>query len=328
MFADVRQSISDWIFRASVPEVSPVTLVQRRIFILPTRQGYVFAFTVLLLLLASINYTLSLGFILTFLLASMAGVAMLHTWRNLAHLKLRPGRCEPVFAGDGATFGVTVETPSQTRFAIAVRRRGEEPVFADIVVGETAAIAIPVATPRRGLVRCGRLEVFTRYPVGLFHAWSYVEFNLNIVVYPRPDPAAGSPPTQSRSESEEGIPIPGDEEFNMLRSYRPGDAPKLIAWKALAREQGLLTKEFSATASSELWLDWEDARATDNEARLSVLAYWIIQAERFGQSYGLRIPGATIAPARGELHRNRCLEALALFDLPDYLVEKAQQRVR
>ena len=32
----------------------------------------------------------------------------------------------------------------------------------------------------------------------------------------------------------------------MLRAYRPGDAPKLIAWKALAREQGLLTKEFSA----------------------------------------------------------------------------------
>ena len=149
MLADLRQSISDWIFRASVPEAAPVTLVQRRIFILPTRQGYVFAFTVLLLLLASINYTLSLGFVLTFLLASMAGVAMLHTWRNLAHLKLRPGRCDPVFAGEGAHFGITVETPSQTRFAIAVRRRGEEPVYADIVVHETAAIPLPVPTPQR-----------------------------------------------------------------------------------------------------------------------------------------------------------------------------------
>jgi len=100
LFADLRQSISDWIFRASVPEASPVTLVQRRIFILPTRQGYTFAFTVMVLLVASINYALSLGFVLTFTLVSMAGVAMLHTWRNLAHLKLRPGRCDPVFAGD------------------------------------------------------------------------------------------------------------------------------------------------------------------------------------------------------------------------------------
>ena len=102
----------------------------------------------------------------------------------------------------------------------------------------------------------------------------------------------------------------------MLRVYRPGDAPKLIAWKALAREQGLLTKEFSATASSELWLDWDDARAADVEARLSVLTHWVLQAERFGQGYGLRIPGTVIAPARGEAHRTRCLEALALFRAP------------
>ncbi len=314
MFADLRQSISDWIFRASVPEASPVTLVQRRIFILPTRQGYVFALTVLVLLLASINYTLSLGFLLTFLLASMAGVAMLHTWRNLAHLKLRPGRCDPVFAGETAHFGITVETPSQTRFAIAVRRRGEEPVYSDIEPHETAPIALPMATPRRGLVRCGRLEVYTRYPVGFFHAWSYVEFNLAVIVYPKPDPFAGTPPAQSRSDSEEGIPIAGDEEFNMLRSYRAGDAPKLIAWKALAREQGLLSKEFSATASSELWLDWDEAHARDLEARLSVLCHWVLQADRFGQSYGLRIPGTVIAPSRGDMHRARCLEALALFD--------------
>jgi uncharacterized protein (DUF58 family) len=256
---------------------------------------------------------LSLGFVLTFTLVSMAGVAMLHTWRNLAHLKLRPGRCDPVFAGETAHFGITVETPAQTRFAIAMRRKGDDPVYADVAPAETAALLLPALTPRRGLLRCGRVEVFTRYPVGLFHAWSYVDFNLHVIVYPKPDPMAGTPPAQSRSASEEGIPVAGDEEFNMLRSYRPGDAPKLIAWKALAREQGLLTKEFSAMASSELWLDWQEAHGPDVEHRLSVLTHWVIQAERFGQSYGLRLPGVKIPPARGEAHRTRCLEALALF---------------
>ncbi len=311
---NLRQSISDWIFRVSVPEAAPVTLVQRRIFILPTKQGYLFGATVLVLLVASINYTLQLSFLLTFLLGSMAGVAMLHTWRNLAHLRLRPGRCDAVFAGDTAHFTVSVETPSQSRFAIAARRRGEEPVYADVAAGEPAVISIPTVAARRGLLRCGRLEVFTRYPVGLFHAWSYVDFDLTVVVYPRPDPFAGSPPQHSRSASEEGIPVPGDEEFNMLRAYRPGDAPKLIAWKALAREQELLTKEFSAMASSELWLDYEDAHGADIEARLAKLCHWVMQAEEFGQSYGLRLPGVSIPPSRGELHRARCLEALALFD--------------
>ena len=102
----------------------------------------------------------------------------------------------------------------------------------------------------------------------------------------------------------------------MLRAYRAGDPPRQIAWKALAREQGLLTKEFSAMASSELWLDWDDAHAADPEARLSVLAHWVLQAEDFGQSFGLRLPGVEIPPGRGEAHRARCLEALALFESP------------
>src|SRR5512142_2556530 len=133
-------------------------------------------------------------------------------------------------------------------------------------------MAVPVQTRRRGIVRCGRLEIFTRYPLGLFHAWSYVEFDLAIVVYPRPDPSAGEPPSAGSEENEEGIPVAGDEEFNMLRAYRAGDSPRMVAWKALARGQGLLTKEFSAMASSELWLEWTDARAPDVEGRLAILA--------------------------------------------------------
>lgn len=315
MIANLRHQISEWIFRAHVPETPPVTLVQRRIFILPTRQGYIFFALLLLLLIASINYSLSLGFLLTFLLGGMAGVAMLHTWRNLAHLKLRPGRSEPVFAGETAHFIITAETPSQTRFSIAALREGYEAVYADVTAGEVTPLVMAVAAQRRGIIKCGRVEIFTRYPLGLFHAWSYVDFALSIVVYPRPDVTAGAPPTQSRSESEEGIPIAGDDDFNMLRAYRPGDAPRQIAWKALAREQGLLTKEFSATASSELWLDWEEAHAADIEARLSILCQWVLQAERFGQGYGLRLPGVSIRPGRGEAHRTRCLEALALYGL-------------
>ena len=316
MAVSLRQSISDWIFRAASPETPPVTLSQRRIFILPTKMGYLFGGTVLVLLLSSINYALSLGFVLTFLLMSMAGVAMLHTWRNLAHLKLRPGRCDPVFAGELAHFGVTVETPSLTRFSIALRQREGDPVYTDIMAREPAMIAIPAQTSTRGLLRCGRLEVFTRYPVGLFHAWSYIDFDLKVIVYPRPDPGAGAPPRAGGSDVEEGIPVPGDDEFNMLRTYRAGDAPKLIAWKALAREQGLLTKEFSATAAAELWLQWDEAPGGGVEAKISALTHWVLQAEEYGQAYGLRMPGVRIAPDRGDAHCRTCLETLALFEMP------------
>jgi len=312
MFADLRQSIADWIFRARHPEVPPVTLVQRRIFILPTKDGYLFAIVLLVLLLASIQYALSLGFILTFLLAAMGAVAMLHTWRNLAHLKLRPGRCDPVFAGDTAHFRVVLESPSRERYAVAIRRRDEDAAYIDVRPSEPAIASLAVTASRRGRLACGRLEIYTRYPVGLFHAWSYFDFGLSAIVYPRPDLAAGLPPQHSLSGDHEGIPVAGDEDFAFLRGYRPGDPPRQIAWKALARGDDLLSKEFQATASAELWLDWIDARAPDPEARLSVLAHWVIEVERLGQSYGLRLPGTAISPGRGEAHRARCLEALAL----------------
>lgn len=316
MLATLRQSISDWIFRARVPEAPPVTLVQRRIFILPTKQGYFFGLVLLVLLLASINYALSLGFLLTFLLAAMGGVAMLHTWRNLAHLKLRPGRCDPVFAGDTAQFRVVLESPTRERFAVALRRRDDHPVFVDVRPGEACVATLTVPARRRGRLASGRLEIFTRYPVGFFHAWSYVDFGLTVIVYPHPDPTAGLPPQQSIASDDEGIPVAGDEDFALLRAYRDGDPPRKIAWKALARGEDLLTKEFQATASAELWLDWLDARAPDPEARLSVLAHWVIETERLGQSYGLRLPGVSIPPGRGEAHRARCLEALALHGEP------------
>jgi uncharacterized protein (DUF58 family) len=312
MLANLRHSVADWIFRAKAPEAPPVTLVQRRIFILPTRQGYLFALVLLVLLAASIQYALSLGFLLTFLLAAMGAVAMLHTWRNLAHLKLRPGRCEPVFVGDTAHFGVVLESPSRERYAVALRRRDENAVYADVRAGEPTLVTIAVPARRRGRLVCGRLEIFTPYPIGLFHAWSYFEFGLAVIVYPRPDTTAGLPPQQSRPGDDEGVPVAGDEDFSVLRNYRPGDPPRQIAWKALARGDDLLTKEFQATASAELWLDWLDAHAPDPEARLSVLAHWVIETERLGQAYGLRLPGVRLPPGRGEAHRNRCLEALAL----------------
>lgn len=315
MFANFRQSIADWIFRIKVPEAAPVTLVQRRIYILPTKQGYLFVLVLLVLLFASINYALALGFLLTFLLAAMGSVAMLHTWRNLSYLKLRPGRVEAVFAGDTAHFGVTLETPGASRFAVAVRRIGEEPTYCDVNPGAHAAIAIPAAARKRGLLECGRLEIFTRYPVGLFHAWAYFDFGQRAVTYPRPDTTAGDPPGVSTTTGEGSVSMPGDEEFHQLRPYHPGDPPRQIAWKALARGQGLLTKEFHAMAADEIWLSWDDARSAFVEARLSVLAHWVLESDRRGQRYGLKLPGVRIPPASGEAHRERALEALALFDI-------------
>ncbi|MBL8513282.1 MAG: DUF58 domain-containing protein [Betaproteobacteria bacterium] len=316
----LRQRISDWIFPARAPETPPVQLVQRRIFILPTRTGYFFVVVLVLLLIASINYSLSLGFMLTFLLAGMGGVGMLHTFANLVRLSISPGKVEAVHAGDTAIFSIVLANQSAARFSIGVKRAGHgggAPVYADVGEARHTILRLPVLAERRGYVQCGRLEIFTEYPLGLFHAWSYVDFGMRGLVYPKADAGAGALPFDFHASGEGNLPVRGDEEFQSLRAYRPGDTPRQIAWKALAREQGLLVKEFGATASADLWLDFDQLQGLSTEQKLQRLTWWVLEAGRQQVPYGLRLPGHRFAPMTGAQHRDRCLEALALFGMQE-----------
>ena len=322
MFASLsfnfRQRISDWIFRARFPENPPVVLIQRRIFILPSRTGYFFAFVLVLLLIASINYSLSLGYLLTFLLASMGGIAMFHTFRNLVQLTVSPGKVEPVFAGETAYFSIVLANQAMPRYAVGIKRaqiRDAEPEFSDAGEQTSTVFQIPMRAAKRGYLKCGRLEIFTEYPVGLFHAWSYVDFGMTCLVYPKPDPGAGALPLDMRGSGEGNVPVRGDEEFQSLRAYRAGDTPRQIAWKALARGQGLLVKEFGSTASADLWLDYESLQGLSMEERLGHLTWWVIEAERVHMPYGLKLGDCRIHPMLGPKHRDECLQALALFGL-------------
>lgn len=317
MQLQIRERIADWIYRAKAPEVPPVVLVQRRIYIVPTRHGYLFGFILLLLLLASINYQISLGYLLVFLLASIGGMGMLHTWRNLAQLSLAPGRAEPVFAGDTARFTLRLTDSTLARFSIAVRRSGGEAEYADVPPGGNTAVTLPVAAARRGWLSCGRLEIFTHYPFGLFHAWSYVDFGMRCLVYPRPDPGAGALPVDVAMHGEGTSLIPGEDEFHALRGWRPTDSPRHIAWKALAREQGLMSKEFMSTASADLWLSWDHFTGLGTEERLSRLTFWVLEADRLGLAWGLSLPGTRLPLGAGDAHRLASLEALALFQIAD-----------
>ena len=316
MYAALKSNLYNWLFQLRGPEAGVIVLVQRRVFILPTRQGLTFAAMLLLMLTGSINYNLSLGFILTFLLGAMGINAMLYTFRNLANLRIAGGRTRPVFAGDTAHFVVHLENSGGTdRYAIGLTHDKKEAVFVDVTARTTASAAVGIPAPRRGILRPGRLILFTRYPLGLYYAWAYLELDMQCIVYPRPAPSGLPLPPAASSEGAGAERGQGQEDFSGLRQYHMGDSPRHIAWKVAARDQGLLTKQFSGRAETELWLDW--ARLPPHlgvEERLSQLARWVLDAHAGGLSFGLRLPGATVDIAMGETQRERCLEALALYD--------------
>jgi uncharacterized protein (DUF58 family) len=311
----LRAGMDRWLFQLGGPQTSSIVLVQRRIFILPSRHGMLFVAALALMLTGSINYNLSLGYILTFLLAALGINAILHTFRNLAHLRIAAGRVLPVFAGDTARFTLVIDnTGTLDRYSVGVTRDQRDIQYADLPALQATTVGVPIPAPRRGILRPGRLTLFTQFPLGLCHAWAYAELDMQCIVYPRPEAGRVALP---QTESHDGSGIThgaGQEDFAGLRSYHPGDSPRHIAWKAAAHGDALLTKQFSGRAASELWLDWQATPDTFSvDARLSRLARWVIDAHAAALSFGLRLPGVTLPPAPGNAQRERCLEALALF---------------
>ena len=309
--------IANWLYGFTPPERGTVVLVHRRVYIVPTRIGWLFGATVGILLVGSINYALSLGFVLTFMLAGMALAGMVHTARNLARVAITPGRSEPVFAGEPAQFRLHLEarTPFE-RPAVLARHVGSgAQLVVDIPAGADTDVVLAVPAEKRGWLPMGRVMLETRYPLGLFRAWSYVEPDARCLVYPKPEGSPLPPPSADASGGSLQTSTPGSDDFSGLRNYQPADSPRHVAWKAAARSRELLTKQFSGEASARLWLDWQRLPARlGPEERLSRLAGWVLAAERLHAVYGLRLPGEEIEPGRGDAHRAACLKALALYE--------------
>jgi len=310
----LRRQLDRWLFRLGAPERGPIELVQRRIYVLPSGAGLVFAVALVVMLLASINYSLSLGYGLVFLLAGAGVASILHAYRNLLGLRLRPGRCDPVFCGETANFRLVVENPRATRRPALRLRLGTRYTAFELAPGETRDVQVPTPTHHRGLTQPGRMVLETYWPLGLIRAWTVFVPDMPCVVYPAPEITPPPLPPDGDAEGRGRAACrPGDDDFAGLRAHQRADSPRHVAWKVLARGGPLLTKQFSGEAGADLNLDWARLPAQfDTEARLSRLAAWLLAAERSGRRYALRLPLVACTAGGGHEHLHRCLRELAL----------------
>ena len=301
----------------ALPPTPQALTAENRIRLRPTRFGTTFLFILAAMLLAALNSNNNLGFLLTFLLGAMAAVSVFHTHRNLAGVQLAHLRAKPVFAGDAAYFEVNLRQPDRAARAIEIALSGQAPVTLDRVAESPAAVTIRMSADRRGLLTPGLLEIFSRYPFGIFEARTALPHSANCIVYPRPiDTPLQVPPGEPVAGSGSGQTGPGAEDFAGLKAYQPGDPLGHISWKAYSRGQGLLVKQFSEETGRWLTFDWHKLSEPDLERKLSHLCGMVLRAHQSGLLFGLRLPAAELSPARGERHLQACLSHLALFGLP------------
>lgn len=310
------------IGRRRAPVVGDHRLDRRGIYILPSRAGMLFAGAMATMLLAAVNYSLALGYMLTFLLVAVGLVSMLHTYRNLSGIVLRPGRAEPVHAGEVAEFSLTLSNPSRlARFAVQFDvPGGAQPTLHDAAGGAESIVKIALPAARRGWLAVPRIKLSTTFPLGLWRAWSYWQPAARVMVYPAAEtPAAPLPPSTVADGdlTTRGI---GEEDFDAIRPYREGDSLRRLAWKAMARlsNDEPLTKSFEGSGGGELLFDWKALPpAMDVEQRLARLCRWVLIADASGQRFGLALPGVALEAGAGPAHKAGCLEALATHGLAE-----------
>ncbi|MDB5964459.1 MAG: hypothetical protein JWQ72_959 [Polaromonas sp.] len=329
----VRGRFRKW-WQSRLPFTDQVVLTQRNVYILPTRPGLMLGITLLVLLVASINYQLNLGYLLTFLLAGSAVVGMHVCHGTLRGLAMNLTAPSAQYAGTTAAIDVKLTNSSRSvRHGIGLsvlfadRPDGAGPATArwswtDVPAEGSGLVQVAFTPPQRGLHRLPTLTAETRFPLGTFRVWTVWRPAAQVMVYPMPEPSPPPlPPGEPRASGAAATArMQSSGEFDGVRGYRRGDAMKLVLWKKAAKageasgsdSAGLVVRDTQQAQRHELWLDFVHAGSGGTEPRLSRLCAWVLAADRLGLDYGLRLPGQEIRPGSGEAHKRQCLEALAL----------------
>lgn len=290
-------------------EALPIRLHRRRIYIVPSAFGLLFTGLLGIMLIGALNYANNAALLLTCLLGAASVASMLVAFRNLDGLQvsaIQPGRA---MAGEPISLQVHLETSLRVRQAVRLEMTGQTAATA-ISPKTTATLEVTLATQRRGWLALPRMRLWTDWPVGLFRAWSWLHPSMQVLVWPRPE--SGGPPPQVPSHDPQRQRLHRGEDLAALRDYRAGDPPRHIAWKASARHESLLVKDFEQPEPLAEWqLDWRSLPQLGNEARIARLARWLTEAEQQGRATSMWLPEQTIARGVGPTHYVRCMDALA-----------------
>lgn len=311
-----RARFQEWM-RSRIKPCESATLNSRIIYVLPTRSGLLYLLSAGLIFIAAINYAVSLAFGLAFMMVSLFILAIFHTFNNLNQVTIRRLPATPIFCGESAVFNVELSRrPNRVHEALELRFDDGMITHADLIHVDRVGVQVFTATERRGILQAPLLRITTYFPLGLCRAWSVINLDMHCVVYPKPIAFTMEQFIAGSGGSEEtALTREGSEDFYGLRDYVSGDSLRQVAWKNVARGQGMHVKQFVDYVDSRIWLDWDMFYGFDIEGRLSRLCYCVLQLAASGLPFGMKLPGVEIAPDSGVAHRDALLQALALFQL-------------
>jgi uncharacterized protein (DUF58 family) len=291
----------------------------RRLYILPTRAGWVLIAANLFLLVGSMNFDSALGFILSFMLAGMLLSALYLANRNLLGLRLQALGAESVCVGQTMALEFKLHNAAGIgRHEVRVSRGSSRSQAIDLPPGAQGGVSLPVPALRRGRVDEYSIRLESRYPAGLFRSFVRLRMRGSLHVWPEPKGEVSVLRAELLAEVVEPAGRPDrtavqEDDFQGLREFRRGDSPRHVAWRRFAHDGELSVKAFAGEVPEVLWLDWSRLPVADSEERLSLLCGAALELGQRGLSFGLSLPGQRIQPGAGQRHRVQVLHVLSEY---------------
>ncbi|MGH9401301.1 MAG: DUF58 domain-containing protein, partial [Terriglobia bacterium] len=276
-----------------------------------TREGAVYLLITVLIAIASVNTGNNLLFmILAILLAGML-VSGILSKAVLSGLTLNLALPEHVFAGEAVRTGITIRNLKRVipAYSLTVttgqRKTGGRvieaaqperniltaPVYAPFVPARgSVRERVELRFPRRGRYHEDCFEVSSKFPFSILRRKRILLADQEILVLPRVEAAqeSGAALPMIRGELE-GVHKGHGSDLYALRAYQDGDSARQVDWKATAKTQKLMVREFARDEENRLVIvfdagvvDLSDAARLRFERAINLCARLVWQASAEG----------------------------------------------
>jgi uncharacterized protein (DUF58 family) len=309
----VARAIEPW-FKRRAPLTRDISLGLRNVYIFLSREGIFYLLLLVITFIAGVNYGNNLVLGLCFLLGSLLVITIHYTFAHMAGLRIVLLDVGNAQVGDKVRVRLQVsgkgkQPHRQIRFSFA--RQGfelKQPLSGNpsstakvqshesitiSQIREPQIVELWLPAPKRGRLNLPRLTVSSVYPLGILQAWSYVFLDGYAWVYPaalaydiKAEQLVISDQMHAASLQNQA----GQDDFEQLDSYVPGESLARISWGHVARGQGLLSKRFVDPVGQEQVLDYYQMPAANHEDKLRQLRFGIDALAQSQDAFRLKLP--------------------------------------
>jgi len=276
-----------------------------------TSSGFTYIVITIVISVAAINTGNNLLYLISSLMLALMSISGFASLLNLFFLDISLSSPREIFAETPARFELVIKKRFSSSFFLKC-----ETIFGFILLPYLKHIVetpLWLRFPKRGRFKIYDLKVHSGFPLGFFRRFKRCPIGLEVLVFPRPASSCLLPATGglhgSERRSDSSLGELGDE-IKELREYRSSDQPKWVDWKATARRNRMIVREFYHLEGDSLVIDLS-RKTVGWEKTVSEACYLVLEAYKRKLSVALKLPDKQIELGDSKTHKRTLLEALA-----------------